>query len=120
MPIRPTCQCLPFPEVAVHTVRIDEVRDWLGESGEIRRLTQSIGHEPPSAAFLEEALGLPLHVEFAMRKLVEHDPAASLDLLASIPFYSLCTGLFVPLSGMAPEKVASLFGFATPPPPPSG
>ena len=39
------------------------------------------------------------------------------DALDSIPFYSLCRGLFLPLSAMAPEKAAHLFGILVDPPP---
>jgi len=59
---------------------------------------------------------VPEHLAFAMRNLVEEDPEATLDALASIPFYSLCTGLLLPLSGMATEKARWLFALAHSPP----
>src|SRR5689334_18465680 len=37
--------------------------------------------------------------------------------LASIPFYSLCRGLFLPLSGMSVDKAGVLFGIVSDPPP---
>ncbi len=52
----------------------------------------------------------PEHLDFTMRHLLAENPEATLDDLSSIPFYSLCTGLLLPLSGMAPEKAHWLFG----------
>jgi len=52
---------------------------------------------------------VPEHVEFAMRHLIAENPEATIDDLSSIPFYSLCTGLLLPLSGMAAEKARWLF-----------
>jgi DNA ligase-1 len=70
------------------------------------------------AAWRDERV--PEHLSFAMRHLVDEDPDATLDHLASIPFYSLCTGLLLPLSGMASEKAHWLFGLAHTPPSSSG
>lgn len=96
----------------MHFVGQGELRDWFAEGDSIERFTRGIGREPLDADWLEDEFGLPLHLAFTMRKLAEEDDRAQLDLLSSIPFYSLCKGLFLPLSGMAPEKVSAIFGLA--------
>ena len=40
------------------------------------------------------------------------------DAFDCLPFYSLCKGLFLPLSGLTPERVAQLFGIKYTPPKP--
>jgi DNA ligase 1 len=60
---------------------------------------------------------LPVHLRFAARARLEAGEEATDEAFASIPFYSLCRGLFLPLSGLYPERVASLFGLEAPPPP---
>ncbi len=101
----------------MHIVQPDDLRGWLAAGSRLDHYTESIGRTPMSEAYLEEVLGLPLHLSFVMRKLVEEDPDASLDGLASIPFYSLCRGLFLPLSSLSVDRVAHLFGVAVEPPP---
>jgi DNA ligase-1 len=88
----------------------------MGEDDAIEHSIRGIGRQPIGEDWLEDELGLPMHVAFTLRMLVAEDAAARFDLLQSIPFYSLCKGLFLPLSGMAPEKVATVFGIASGPP----
>ena len=95
----------------------EELREWLGDGEKLSRFTRGIGREPVSAEYLEEALGLPFHLEFAMRGLVAENPDATLQALASLPFYSLCKGLFLPLSSLQPERTAALFGLKSEPSP---
>src|SRR5262249_54147132 len=38
------------------------------------------------------------------------------DVFDSLPFYSLCRGLFLPLSGLSGERVGQLFGIVYTPP----
>src|SRR4051794_2122879 len=83
-------------------------------------MTRSIGQKRPDDEYLERALGLPLHLRFAVERLAaERGPAGDLGAAAldSIPFYSLCRGLFLPLSSMAPSMAAQLFGLRVDPPP---
>jgi DNA ligase-1 len=63
-------------------------------------------------SYLADELGLPVHVAFVVQHLVREEPEAGFDRLSSLPFYSLCRGLFLPLSSTAPERAAHLFGFA--------
>jgi DNA ligase-1 len=100
----------------VHRVGVGEVRSWLEGAGGLAEYARAVGREPLDAGYLEDVLGLPVHLSFLLREMEERgetDAAA----LASIPFYSLCRGLFLPLSAMRPEKVAQLFGLEVDPPP---
>lgn len=94
----------------MHFVDQGNLRDWLAEGDTIERFTRGIGRDPIDEDWLEDELGLPQHLAFTMRALVAEDPTARVDLLQSIPFYSLCKGLFLPLSGMGPDKAGSIFG----------
>ena len=49
--------------------------------------------------------------------VAEREEAEGGPSLASIPFYSLCRGLFLPLSGMSIDKAGTLFGVVTDAPP---
>ncbi|MBX2800803.1 MAG: hypothetical protein KTR31_24190 [Myxococcales bacterium] len=101
----------------MHFVDTDHLRDWLSEGGSLRRATEGIGRTPIGASWLRDELNLPLHVAFAMQKLVAENPEATLDDLSSIPFYSLCKGLLLPLTGMSVERAGAIFGVQTEPPP---
>jgi DNA ligase-1 len=103
----------------MHVIQTDDVRRWLGKAETLGELTRSIGARRLDDAYLERALGLPLHVRFAVEHLAdEHEggevPARALD---SISFYSLCRALFLPLSAMTAERVAQLFGIKVDAPP---
>jgi DNA ligase 1 len=102
----------------VKIVQADDVRAWSERAAHLSDFARSIGNKRVDDDYVERVLGVPLHVRFAVRRLAaesgEEVPASALD---SIPFYSLCRGLFLPLSSMAPERAAQLFGIAVPPPP---
>lgn len=101
-------------------VRTDDVRGWLERAAHLGQMTRSIGQRRPDDEYLERALGLPLHLRFALERLAA-ERAGKGELgegaLDSIPFYSLCRGLFLPLSSMAPSLAAQLFGLRVDPPP---
>ena len=98
-------------------VETDDVRAWLGRATHLGELTRSIGQKRLDDAYLERALGLPLHLRFAVEKLGHESFELPAEALDSIPFYSLCRGLFLPLSAMAPDRAAQLFGVRVDPPP---
>lgn len=106
-------------DLAPHFVNLPAVRDWASESATLAEYVRSIGHKQVSAEYMEEALGLPLHLQTVIRRIVQEQPGATLDSLSSIPFFSLCKGLFLPLMAMHPDKVAQLFGFRCDPVPDS-
>ena len=98
----------------IHT---DDVRAWLTHAAPLGDVRRSIGHAPVDPEYLERALGLPLHLRFALEQLARTEGELASSALASIPFYSLCRGLFLPLSAMAPPLAARLFGLAIDAPP---
>ena len=95
-------------------------RSALAESfaqGALSGAVRGLGADTLDEDALMAQFGLPLHLAFATKQLAHAAPAATFDHFASIPFYSLCKGLFVPLSGLSQERVAHLFGVASEPPP---
>src|SRR6185312_12877019 len=80
-------------------------------------MCRSIGQRHPSDEYLERAFGLPLHLRFAVEKLSDEQDSVPAEVLDSIPFYSLCKAVFLPLSGLAPDRAAQLFGLRVDPPP---
>ncbi|MCA9700338.1 MAG: hypothetical protein KC431_22620, partial [Myxococcales bacterium] len=107
--------CGIFRARAMHIVDDASVRRWFHSGENLEQLTGALGSHRPSASYMQDTLGLPLHVQF----VVEHLAAAgrSLEELNTIPFYSLCRGLFIPLMRMHPDKAAQLFQLEISPPP---
>ncbi|MHC4392826.1 MAG: hypothetical protein ACYS22_16145, partial [Planctomycetota bacterium] len=100
------------------TVTHKDLRAWLQETGAITELSRGMSREGLSADYTEEALGVPRHVRLALERLrKQRGEPVGIEGLASIPFYSLCRGLLLPLELMAPEKAAHLFGIKVPAPP---
>jgi len=91
----------------MHVVDAKTVRRWFHSGENLEQITGALGSHRPSAAYMEDVLGLPLHVQFVIERLT--DLGRRLDELDSIPFYSLCRAVFIPLMRMHPEKAAQLF-----------
>jgi DNA ligase-1 len=110
----------------MRVVSVNDVRGWLAQKDDLGELTGGMGARDPTG-WLDEVLGLPVHLHAAMRHLLtaEADAAAegappapaSMARLASIPFVSLCRGLLLPLSGLSQEKAAWVLRIQAPPPP---
>lgn len=96
-----------------HQLEVNDVDAWARASGRLDTYTGTLSADEQDYEVMSRVHGLPLHVAFAFRKLVTEDPDVTIDRLASIPFYSLCKGFFLPLSGMAPEKAAHVLGLVT-------
>jgi DNA ligase-1 len=108
------------PHRAMHVIHSDDVRSWYAQRGQLADFVRSIGRKRVDLEYLERVLGMPLHVALVVERLREEQQGqVSGDALNSIPFYSLCRGLFLPLSGLVPERVAELFGIQVDPPPPA-
>lgn len=99
----------------MHVVDDATVRRWFHSGENLEQLTGALGSHRPSAGYLENVLGLPLHVQFVVSQLSKR--GRPLTELQTIPFYSLCRGLFIPLMRMHPEKAAQLFRLEIAPPP---
>ena len=114
-------------------VAIDDVRQWYLQSQDFAEFAHSIGRRHPDDEYLEQAFHLPFHLQFVVEQLAdegretiatkETTQAGSMchgvaeDALNSIPFYSLCRGLFLPLSGLTADRCARVFGLKVPEPP---
>jgi DNA ligase-1 len=95
----------------------DQVTQWMLEEGPIegiRQASKGIGSRRTSRAYLDQLLGLSPGVSFALRSYLKQKPEAESSELASIPFYSLCYGFFLPLMGIAPDRIPGLFGLHPP------
>lgn len=103
----------------MNTVRTEDLQEWIRGEGTLQAYVQTLGRHATSASYMNERLGLPLHLDFAIRHLVAADPTTPVRALESISFFSLCKGLLLPLSSMSPDKAAHLFGFLPDPPPDS-
>ena len=91
----------------MHVVDDSTVRNWFHSGQNLDQLTGALGSHRPSATYMEDVLGMPLHVQFVVQRLSEE--GRSLESLNTIPFYSLCRAAFIPLMRMHPEKAAQLF-----------
>ncbi|MCP4501862.1 MAG: hypothetical protein GY822_18035 [Deltaproteobacteria bacterium] len=101
-----------------HFVERQHLRQWFSEARTLSELSLSIGKQSASSEYLEDEIGLPFHLRFVIdKRMQETGEEVGREALNSIPFYSLCNGLFLPLSGMQPEKVRHLFGIDSPSPP---
>lgn len=100
-------------------IRSDDIRQWVSGSSDLAQYVQTIGERQADSEYVNQELGLPFHLQFTISKLAEERVGEPIpkDALDSIPFYSLCKGLFLPLSGLVPERAAGLFGVVSPEPP---
>ncbi|MGO8673490.1 MAG: hypothetical protein ACLQVD_19280 [Capsulimonadaceae bacterium] len=99
-------------------IHIDDVRDWYAGSELMTPYLEGLGARSVDREFVEDALGAPLHVAFVSEQLRrELGAPVPVDALDSIPFYSLCKGLFIPLSSLNKDRAAQLFGIITADPP---
>ena len=90
-----------------------DVRSWLESEPVAGRLAAGLGRTTSDLDHLEAAYGVPFHLSYVLGS----GAAADAPTLASLPFYSLCRGLLVSLTGMMPEKAAQLFGLRIARPP---
>ncbi len=104
---------------AIHVLRTPDMRPGAGGSApDLRWLARGLGRHAASSEYLRHGLGMPYHLSFLAQTLAQDTKVG--DFLASIPFYSLCRGLLMPLAGMTPGKAVELFGVQIPAPPTMG
>ncbi len=96
----------------------DDIRGWQASARTLTEVAHGFTAKGVSSQSLERTAGMPLHLSFVTSQLA-HERGGELprDALDSLPFYSLCKGLFLPLSSMSPDKVRWLFGIEALPPP---
>ncbi len=95
---------------------MDDVRAFFAAAS-LREATKSIGYKRPDDDYLEQAMGLPQHLREVVDAMGRDRGEVPAEALDSIPYYSLCRGLFLPLSSLTQAKAAELFGVVTDPPP---
>lgn len=100
-------------------IQTNDVRAWYQQAQSLTEVTRSIGRRRLDAEYIDAELHMPLHLQFAVEQLAAEDPRLPADAFDSIPFYSLCKGLFLPLSMLNPERAGFLFGLKIDPPPDS-
>ncbi len=94
----------------------NDVRQWFQDASRLAEFTRGIGAREQET--LDQVFGVPDHLQFLIRYLVrEHGQDLPANALDSIPFHSLCKGLFLPLSMLDPQRCAALFGIRTSSPP---
>lgn len=87
-----------------------EVQDWYAGANDLASSLKSIGMQSEDLSLPE----MPYHLQVAISALAKEDPAATIPVerFSSISFFSLCKGLFLPLSGLADQRATEIFGFA--------
>lgn len=98
-------------------IQTSDIQRWFSGSCELSEMSRSIGTKRPDPHYLEMELGVPFHLRHLVQRLSEVRGPLPSNTLDSIPFYSLCRGLFIPLSFMEPDKAAEIFGLKIHPPP---
>ena len=98
-------------------ITTDHVREWYVQSPDLAEYTRGIGQSRLEPDELGRQVDLPYHLQFAIENLVKETPSAvSSDVFNSIPFFSLCKGLFLPLAALTPQRVGQYFGIDWQPP----
>ncbi|EYF01823.1 ATP-dependent DNA ligase [Chondromyces apiculatus] len=104
-------------------VEADDIRGWFARTAHLSDVLRSIGERQLEGSYIERVVGMPVHLRFLVERLSRErvaqgkSPEVPASALDAIPFHALCTGFFLPLSGMAPERAAQLFGMRIGPPP---
>src|SRR5262249_43240821 len=85
------------------------------QAADLAEFSRSIGRAEREAIMLRQ-IDLPLHLQATIEALaLESHSAVPPDAFTSISFYSLCKGLFLPISGLSTERIAQLFGIKVAP-----
>ena len=87
-----------------------DVQDWYISGNDLASSLKSIGLQSDDLSLPE----MPYHLQVAIAALAQEDPTATIPIerFSSISFFSLCKGLFLPLSGLADQRATEIFGFA--------
>lgn len=96
-----------------------DVAAWMLQNGPVDGVRQAgvgIGRRGVSDIYVNDLLGLGEANLFAIQSELRENPQAGPDALTSLPFFSLCKGFFLPLMGIAPDRLPGLFGLQPPQP----
>src|SRR5262249_36095127 len=95
-------------------ISTNDVQEWYHQAGDLAEFTHTLGTRDHDEL---RVVDIPLHLQFAIEKKSRENPdrVVPSNAFDSIPFYSLCRGLFLPLSNLQPERIGQLFGIAIKP-----
>ena len=103
----------------MHIVTTNDIAEWYTQAADMAEFAHTLGVRAEDDFENPAALKLPVHLQFVIAaKARETGQPVPPDAFDCLPFYSLCKGLFLPLSGLTPERVAQLFGIRYAPPKP--
>lgn len=89
-------------------VRLEQVGQWFSDAGmDAVAATQGMFKDPVTQL---ERLGVPPHIVLLMQRAHSEGIEWTRGTLESLPYESLCRGLFLPLMMLDPVRVATLFG----------
>ena len=73
-----------------------DVQDWYAAANDLASSLKTIGLQSDDLSLPD----MPFHLKVAISALAKADPVAAIpnERFSSIPFFSLCKGLFLPLS----------------------
>ena len=69
-----------------------DVQQWFANAQKLSEFTEGIGRRLVTAS--QGELGVPDHLQFLIQHLVDEEEDLPANALSSIPFHSLCRGLF--------------------------
>jgi len=99
-------------------VQTSDVAAWYSKASDLAQFDRSIGSKQVDPEWAESTFHMPFHLQFAITMCAqEADGRVAADAFDSIPFYSLCKGLFLPLSMLSRERIAHIFGLEADAPP---
>ncbi len=97
-------------EISMKIITQYDVQDWYAADNDLSSSMKSIGLQSEVLSLPD----MPYHLQVAIAVMAEEDPAASIPIerFSSISFFSLCKGLFLPLSRLADQRASEIFGFS--------
>ena len=97
----------------IHVIDDLTITRAIGQDGLIsayRNVRQGLGAKSVTSDYIADFLQLPPSLCFALESLFAEHLEPPQDALDAISWFDLCYGLFLPLSGIQPDKAKSLFG----------
>ncbi|MEZ6132972.1 MAG: hypothetical protein R3C59_30240 [Planctomycetaceae bacterium] len=99
-------------------VQTSDVTSWYFRASDLADFDHSIGSRHVDPEWVEATYRMPCHLQFAITMCAqESNGKVAVDAFDSIPFYSLCRALFLPLSMLSRDRIAQVFGLQADAPP---
>lgn len=86
-----------------------DVQEWYAGATDLASSLKSIGLQSDEILLPD----MPYHLQVAISSIAKEAPSEEIPVeqFSSISFFSLCKGLFLPLSGLADQRATEIFGF---------